>query len=131
MILLPNTSKSIVCDLKLGGGDTEHNRNLVVIPGFLRGLHRETGLDITGRSEAALVFNESSIAAKILLLDTRLEVVKDLTADGHELRESLGFVGGDEEFLEGVAVSRVFSAVDHVEVGDGAEVGTELTVMLA
>ena len=113
-----------VYDLELGGGDIEPNGNLVKIPRFLRGLHkhRETGLDITRRSKAALVSNESRIAAK-LLLDDRLEVVKDLTADGHGLGEGLGSGGDDEELLEGEAISRVFSTVDHVEAGDGEEIG--------
>ena len=56
----------------------------------------------------------------VIVFDT-LEIVKDLTADGHGLGEGLA-----EEPLEGEAVSRVLSAVDHVGAGDGEEVGDQV-----
>merc|ERR1712032_813346 len=95
------------------------DKDLAFITRNLNSLHEELkGLPVVLEvwGEATLVTDGSGVEP-VLLVDQLLEVVVQLTAHPHSLREAGGASGEDHELLHGKLVAGVAATVDDVEAG--------------
>merc|ERR1719411_833419 len=102
---------------ELARSDVHSNEDLAFISGNLDGLNKELKslpvvLEVGG--EATLVTDGGGVQA-VLLVDQLLEVVVQLAAHPHRLREAGGAGGENHELLHGELVASMAAAVDDVE----------------